>query len=192
MSQLSASTPRSPPCAYHSYHHCHKVERAIQQIDQKATAVLESLPHFLPTNLILYLKKYVWTASTSRAHPLSTQLPPSMLLPFQSLSSFRNCLPHQAHRGTTSCASIQAEPEQTPRPQGKHHHPGDNVFHHHPGNNVFHSPPSTNPLMRSNFEIISFIPFRWKPKAVLQQTYIQNINPTYEDILLRSDYPRPT
>ena len=38
--------------------HCHKVERAIQQIDQKATAVLESLRYFLPTNLILYLKKY--------------------------------------------------------------------------------------------------------------------------------------
>ena len=32
--------------------HCHKVERAIQQIDQKATAVLESLPYFLPTNLM--------------------------------------------------------------------------------------------------------------------------------------------
>ena len=68
---------------------------------------------------------------------------------------------------------------------------------HHPGNNVFHSPPSTNPLIRSNFEIISLIPFGWKPKAVLQQTYIQTINPTYEDILLRSDYPaeqshRPT
>jgi hypothetical protein len=62
--------------------------------------------------------------------------------------------------------------------------------HHHPGNNVFHSPPSTNPLIRSNFEIISLIPFGWKPKAVLQQTYIQNINPTYNDILLRGDYPQ--
>ncbi len=62
--------------------------------------------------------------------------------------------------------------------------------HHHPANNVFHSPPSTNPLIRSNFEIISLIPFGWKPKAVLQQTYIQNINPTYEDILLLGDYPQ--
>ena len=40
-------------------------------------------------------------------------------------------------------------------------------------------------LIRSNFEIISLISFGWKPKAVLQQ----NINPTYEDILLRGDYP---
>ena len=38
--------------------HCHKVERAIQQIDRKANAILESLPFFLPTNFILYLKKY--------------------------------------------------------------------------------------------------------------------------------------
>jgi len=38
--------------------HCHKVERAIQQIDQEAIAILESLPFFLPTHLILYLKRY--------------------------------------------------------------------------------------------------------------------------------------
>jgi len=55
--------------------------------------------------------------------------------------------------------------------------------HHHPGNNVFHSPPSTNPLIRTK-------PFGWKPISVLQQTYIQNINPTNEDILLRCDYPQ--
>jgi len=35
-----------------------KSERAIQQIDQKATTILESLPYFLLTKLILYLKKY--------------------------------------------------------------------------------------------------------------------------------------
>jgi len=34
--------------------HCHKVE----QIDQKAIAILEALPYFLPSKLILYLKKY--------------------------------------------------------------------------------------------------------------------------------------
>ena len=38
--------------------HCHKVERAIQQIDQKVTAILESLHYCLPTKLILYLKKH--------------------------------------------------------------------------------------------------------------------------------------
>ena len=38
--------------------HCHKVERAIQQIDQKAIAILESLPYHLPLKRILYLKKY--------------------------------------------------------------------------------------------------------------------------------------
>jgi hypothetical protein len=56
--------------------HCHKVERAIQQIDQKATAVLESLPYFLPTNLILYFKKYaadcINLTSSSTQHPAST------------------------------------------------------------------------------------------------------------------------
>ena len=56
--------------------HCHKVERAIQQIDQKATAVLESLPYFLPTNLILYLKKYaadcINLTCSSTQHPAST------------------------------------------------------------------------------------------------------------------------
>jgi len=37
--------------------HCHKVERAIQQIDQKAIAILEALPYYLPSKLILYLKR---------------------------------------------------------------------------------------------------------------------------------------
>ena len=38
--------------------HCHRVERAIQQIVQKAIDILESLPFHLPPKLILYLKKY--------------------------------------------------------------------------------------------------------------------------------------
>ena len=60
--------------------------------------------------------------------------------------------------------------------------------HHHPGNDLFYCPPSTTPLIRNNYEVVSMIPFDW-PKTVLQQTYIKNINPTFEDILLRKDYP---
>jgi hypothetical protein len=60
-----------------------------------------------------------------------------------------------------------------------------------PGNNIFYSSPSSTPLIRSNFEVVSILAFNWKPKPVLQQTYITNINPTYEDIILRNDYPQP-
>ena len=61
--------------------------------------------------------------------------------------------------------------------------------HHHPGNDLFFCPPSTTHHIRNNYEVVSMIPFDWKPKTVLQQTYIQNINPTFDDILLRNDYP---
>jgi hypothetical protein len=63
--------------------------------------------------------------------------------------------------------------------------------HHHPGNNIFYSPPSTTPLIRDNFDIISVVPFGWKLKPVVQQTYITNIDPSYHDIVRRDDYPQP-
>ena len=65
------------------------------------------------------------------------------------------------------------------------------IDNHHPKNNIFFCPPSTTPLIRDNFEVVSLIPFGWKPKPVLQQTYITNINPTYPDIIRRDDYSRP-
>ena len=180
--------------------HCHKVERAIQQIDQKVTAVLESLPYFLPTNLILYLKKYAadcinLTCSSTqhpasipyvifhRMKPLFNPDPSKALLPFGTVCLIKHTEGQRAALASKLNLNIHHVPKASV---------GVNLgyCHHHPGNNVFHSPPSTNPLIRSNFEIISLIPFGWKPKAVLQQTYIQNINPTYEDILLRDDYPQ--
>jgi hypothetical protein len=180
--------------------HCHKVERAIQQIDQKATAVLESLPYHLPTNLILYLKKYaadcINLTCSSTQHPASTPY-----VSFHRMKPLFNSDPSKALLPFGTVCLIKHTEGQRVAIASKlnlniHHVPkaciGVNLgyCHHHPGNNVFHSPPSTNPLIRSNFEIISLIPFGWKPKAVLQQTYIQNINPTYEDILLRGDYPQ--
>jgi hypothetical protein len=180
--------------------HCHKVERAIQQIDQKATAVLESLPYFLPTNLILYLKKYaadcINLTCSSTQHPASTPYvtfhrmkplfnpdPSKALLPFGTVCLIK----HTEGQRVALASKLNLNIHHVPKASI-----GVNLgyCHHHPGNNVFHSPPSTNPLIRSNFEIISLIPFGWKPKAVLQQTYIQNINPTYDDILLRGDYPQ--
>jgi hypothetical protein len=62
--------------------------------------------------------------------------------------------------------------------------------HHHPGNNIFYSPPSSTPLIRDNFEIVSVVPFGWKLKTVVQQTYITNINPSYQDIIRRDNYPQ--
>ena len=38
--------------------HCHKVERAIQQIDQKVIATLAAMTYVLPPSLVLYAKKY--------------------------------------------------------------------------------------------------------------------------------------
>jgi len=181
--------------------HCHKVERAIQQIDQKATAVLESLPYHLPTNLILYLKKYaadcINLTCSSTQHPASTPYvtfhrmkplfnsdPSKAFIPFGTVCLIKHTEGQRAALATKLNLNIHHVPKASI---------GVNLgyCHHHPGNNVFYSPPSTNPLIRSNFEIISLIPFGWKPKEVLQQTYIQNINPTYDDILLRNDYPQP-
>ncbi len=34
------------------------------------------------------------------------------------------------------------------------------------------------------------MPFGWKLKPVVQQTYITNINPSYQDIIRRDDYPQ--
>ena len=62
--------------------------------------------------------------------------------------------------------------------------------HHHPGNNIFYSPPSSTPLIRDNFEIVSVVPFGWKLKPVIQQTYITNINPSYQNIIRRDEYPQ--
>jgi len=62
---------------------------------------------------------------------------------------------------------------------------------HHPGNNVFFTHPSATPLIRDNYEVVSLIPFSWKPKSVHQQTYTTNINPSYHDILRRNDYAQP-
>ena len=89
-----------------------------------------------------------------------------------------------------SYSCIQADFEHPPRFKGSI---GVNLgfSHHHPGNNIFYSPPSTTPLIRDNFEIISVVPFGWKLKPVVQQTYITNINPSYHDIVRRDDYPQP-
>jgi hypothetical protein len=62
---------------------------------------------------------------------------------------------------------------------------------HHPGNNIFFTHPSATPLIRDNYEVVSLIPFDWKPKPVHQQTYTTNINPSYQDILRRNDFSQP-
>ena len=45
-------------------------------------------------------------------------------------------------------------------------------------------------LLETN-EVLSLIQFDWKPKPVHQQTYTTNINPSYQDILRRNDFPQP-
>jgi len=180
--------------------HCHKVERAIQQIDQKAIAILESLPFFLPTKLILYLKKYcadcINLTCSSTQHPDTIPYvafhrvksefnsdPSKALLPFGTV-----CLIKHTEGQRASLASKQN--------LNIHHVPKASIgvnlgfSHHHPGNNIFYSPPSSTPLIRDNFEIVSVVPFGWKLKPVVQQTYITNINPSYQDIIRRDDYPQ--
>jgi len=158
--------------------HCHKVERAIQQIDQKATAILESLPYCLPTKLKLYLKKYcadcINLISSSVQHPdtipyttfhrVKPQLnsdPAKAFLPFGAVCLIKHTEGQRATLASKMKLNI-------------HHVPkaciGVNLgFNdHHPRNNIFFTHPSATPLIRDNYEVVSLIPFGWKPKPVNQ------------------------
>jgi hypothetical protein len=162
--------------------HCHKVERAIQQIDQMAITILESLPFFLPLHLILYLKRYcadcINLTCSSTQHPATTPYvafhrtkpqfnsdPSKAILPFGAVCLIK----HTDRQRATLAAKLNLNLHHVPKASI-----GINLgfCHHHPGNNIF--------------EIVSVLPFEWKPKPVLQQTYITNIKPTYEDIILPS------
>jgi len=180
--------------------HCHKFERAIQQIDQKAIAILEALPYFLPSKLILYLKKYsadcINLTCSSTQHPAHTPYvafhckkpkfnsdPIKALLPFGAVCLIK----HTEGQRAALAAKLNLNLHHVSKASI-----GVNLgfCHHHPGDNLFYSPPSKTALLRNNFEVVSILPFNWRPKPVLQQTYIQHISPTYEDILLRNDYPQ--
>jgi hypothetical protein len=104
--------------------HCHKVERAIQQIDQKATLILKSLPSFLQTKLILNLKKYcgdcinlisssvqhpdtIPYTSFHRVKPQFNSDPAKALLPFGAVCLIKN---------TEGQRVIQDEPQHPPCP----------------------------------------------------------------------------
>ena len=181
--------------------HCHKVERMIQQIDQKAITILESIPYHLPTKLILYLKKYCadcinMTAQSTldattvpyvlfyKRRPELNHDPTKALLPFGAVCLIKHTDGQRIALATKLELNL-------------HHVPKAAVGVHigfaanHPGDNLFYSFPSTLPLVRRVFEIISLIPFSWTPKPVLQQTYITNINPSYSDIISNDDYPQP-
>jgi hypothetical protein len=179
--------------------HCYKVERAILQMDQKATAILESLPYFLPTKLILYLKKYC--ADCINLTCSSTQHPDTIpyvafhrVKPEFNTDSSKAFLPvgtvckHTEGQRASLASKLNLNLHHVPKASI-----GVNLgfIHHHPGNNIFYSPPSSTPLIRDNFEIVSVVPFGWKLKPVVQQTYITNINPSYHDIIRRDDYPQP-
>jgi len=100
---------------------------SIQQIDRKATAILESLPFFLPTNFILYLKKYcadcinLTCSSTQQTDTIPYvafhRVKPQFV---QSPSPLWYCVFNQTHRRTTSYSCIQAEFEHPPRFKGLH------------------------------------------------------------------------
>jgi hypothetical protein len=182
--------------------HCHKVERTIQQIDQKAITVLESIPYHLPTKLILYLKKYcadcinLTSQSTLSAttvphvifykkRPEFNPDPAKALLPFGAVCLIKHTDGQRAALATKAELNIHHVPKATVGV-----HIGFAV--NHPGDNIFYSSPSPTPLIRRVFEVISMIPFSWKPKSVLQQTYITNSNPSYADIILNDDFPQPS
>jgi len=173
--------------------HCHKVERAIQQMDHKATAILESLPYFLPTMLILYLKKYcadcINLISSSVQHPdivpymtfhrVKPQFnsdPAKAFLPFGAVCLIKNTEGQRATLVSKMNLNI-------------HHVPKASIdinlgFNdHHPSNNIFYTHPSATLLIRNNYKVVSLIPFGWKPMSVHQQTYTTNINPSYLNIL---------
>ena len=158
--------------------HCHKVERSIQQIDQKATAILESLPYILPTKFILYLKKYcadcinLTCSSTQhrdtipyfafhRVKPRFNSDPSKSFLAFGTVCLIKHTEGQRASLASKLNLNI-------------HHVSKASIgvmlgfSDHHPGNAIFYSPPSTIPLIRDNYEVVSVIPFDWKPKPVIQ------------------------
>jgi hypothetical protein len=127
--------------------HCHKVERAIQQIDQKAITILESLPFFLPTHLILYLKRYcadcINLTCSSTQHPATTPYvafhrtkpqfnsdPSKAILPFGAVCLIK----HTDGQRASLAAKLNLNLHHVPKASI-----GVNLgfCHHHPGNNIF-------------------------------------------------------
>ena len=180
--------------------HCHKVERYIQQIDKKVIAIREALPYILPPKYTIYAKSYVahcMNITPQSTLPLSTnpyrlfykknpELNPNRdlaLAPFGTVCMIM----HTDHQREllASKAGINF-----------HHAPKSSIAvnlgfsPNHPGCNLFLCPPSTTPLVRDNFQVITLIPWEWTPKPVVQQTYVSNINPAVETILLNDDYPQ--
>ena len=162
--------------------HCHKAERHIQEIDKKVITILESLEYVLPTKFIINLKKYVadcinlTSQSTfsptpgpyAKFHKKSPEFnpdPTKALLPFGAVCMIKHTDGQRASLATKSKLNLHHVPKASI---------GINLGFspYHPGDNIFYCPPATLPIIRRVYERISYIPFNYKPKDVIQQKYI--------------------
>ena len=166
--------------------HCHKVERVIQEIDSKVTAILSSLPYILPSSLILYVKKFVADGINLSFH--STQ--PNSSCPYEmfyqtkpTLSTLNPFLPF----GST--AMIINTIGQRKTLALRHNRNINNVSkcqlainfgidHLHPGCFLWYTPLAPVLLPRNNFKLISCIPFNYESQSLLRL-----ITPSIESLI---------
>jgi len=189
--KISHTTPDS---------HCHKVERAIQQMDQKVIAQLSSLPYILPGNLILNAKKACADAmNLTPSSTLSSLTTPFKL--FYGTKPILNSDPTKALLPFGATCLVKYTDGQRFYLASKNNLNINNVpkagiavnlgfSPSHPGDNLFYMPSSAALLPRHAFDIISVIPFNWSPQQVVQQTYTTTQSPRYADIIQNDDYPQ--
>ena len=180
--------------------HCHKVERAIQQMDEKTTAILASTPYIIPSNLLLYAKRASTDAmnhtTTSTLHsstspyqlfykrkPTLNPNPIKSFLAFGATCHIKYTDNQRATIGTRTNTNYNNVPK-----SGVAINVGVSVAH--PGDNLFYTPHSPILLVRNDFEIVSTIPFTWPAQPVQLQTYLTTSSPSYLDIILNDDFPQ--
>ena len=179
--------------------HCHKVERAIQQIDQKVVAVLAAMPYVLPPHLILYAKKYCADSiNLTPQSTLSSATSPYLLF-YKKKPTFNSdstksfipfgaaCLVKFTDGQRTTIASNSNLNLNNVTKAGVAINLGTSP--NHPGDNIFYQPSNNTIIFRNSYEKISAIPSDYQPQPIIQQTYITTSSPSYTDIITNDDYP---
>lgn len=181
--------------------HCHKVERVIQEIGQKAVAIRAGLHYHLPPSLTLHLWKYCADEINLTAQ---ASMDPAMnpYKRFYKTQPVLNPDPTKAFLTFGAPALIKLTDGQRTAAASKQHlntnnlHKGTLAINlgtsiHHPGDNMFFTPDSPTLLPRKRWEPVAIAePFGWKAQIVLQRTYLKNATPTANDIIQADDYPR--
>ena len=174
---LQASISFSTPDA-----HCHKVERAIQQIDQKVVATLAAMPYVLPPHLILYAKRFCADAiNLTPQSTLSASTVPYVLFykrkptlnsdPSKSFTPFgATCLVKYTDGQRSTIATNSSLNFNNVDKAGIAINLG--ISPNHPGDNIFFQPSNNTILFRDSFDMVSTIPDNCPVQPVIQQTYI--------------------